>query len=56
MIFQHSCWPDIRYAVRKELTNYDTSQLTKQSNKDYGKLPDKLAEEIPWNKICVYLI
>ena len=22
----------------------------------YGKLPDKLAEEIPWNKLCVYLI
>ena len=22
----------------------------------YGKLPAKLAEEIRWNKICVYLI
>ena len=25
----------------------------KRSNKKYGKLQAKLAEEIPWNRICV---
>ena len=25
-------------------------------NKKYSKISAKLAEEMPWNKICVYLI
>ena len=53
---QHLYWPYIRDAIRKEVTNCDTCQRTKRSNKKYGKLPAKLAEDIPWNKICVYLI
>ena len=28
----------------------------KTFNKKHGKLPDKLAEETPWNKLCVDLI
>ena len=44
MIFQHLYWFDIRYAVRKEVTNCDTCQRTKRSNKKYGKLPAKLPE------------
>ena len=28
----------------------------KTVNKKYGKLPDKLAKETPWNKLCVDLI
>ena len=28
----------------------------KTVNKKYGKLPAKLAEETPWNKLCVDLI
>ena len=39
-----------------EVTNCDTCQRTKQSNKKDGKLPAKLAEEITWNKICVDII
>ena len=35
---------------------YDVCQRTKMSTKIYGKLTAKLAEEIPWNKICVDLI
>ena len=38
------------------MNNCDTCQHTKKSNEKYGKLPAKLAEEIPWNKLCVYLI
>ena len=56
MIFQHLYWLEIKDTVRKELTNCDTFQRTKLSNKKYGKLPAKLSEEIPWNKICVGLI
>ena len=32
MIHQHLYWPNIRYFVRKEVTNCDTCQHTKQSN------------------------
>ena len=34
MIFQHLYWPDIRYAVQKEVNNCDTCQRTKRSNKN----------------------
>ena len=30
--------------------------MYKMVNKNYGELPAKLADEIPWNKLCVYLI
>ena len=56
IILQHLYWPDIRYAIRKEVTICDTCQRTKQSNKKYGRLPAKLAEEILWNKTCVDII
>ena len=56
MICQHVYWPDIRNYVRTEVSNCETCQHTKLSNKKYGKLPAKLAEEIPWNKICVDII
>ena len=56
MIRLHLYWPDIRYSVRKEVTNCDTCQNIKRSNKKYGKLPAKLAEEVPWNKLCVDII
>ena len=38
------------------MTNCDTCQRTKLSNKEYGRLTAKLAEEIPWNKLYVDLI
>ena len=43
MICQHLYWTDIRYFVQKEVTHCDTCQHTKLSNKEYGKLPAKLA-------------
>ena len=48
MICQHFYWPDIRKAVYTEVTNGDTCQHSKQSNKEYGKLPAKLFGEITW--------
>ena len=41
--------------VRREVTKHNVRQRTKRSTKN-GKLPAKLAEEIPWNKPCVDLI
>ena len=55
MILQHLYWTDIRSAVRKEITECDVCQRTKQSNK-YGQLPATLAEEITWDKIFVNII
>ena len=56
MICQHFYWPNIRDAVRQEVNNCDTCQRTKISNKKYGRLPAKSAEEIPRNKLCVDII
>ena len=56
MICKHLYWTNIKYSASKEVNDCNTCQRTKQSNKKYGKLPAKLSEEIPWNKICVDLI
>ena len=56
MIFQHLYCPGIREAVQKEVTGCDTCQRTKRSTTKYSKLPAKLSEETPWNKLCVDLI
>ena len=36
-ILQHLYWPGIRNTVQKEVTNYETVQRTKQSNKNMVK-------------------
>ena len=56
MIRQKMYSPGIKEAVYREVTFCDTCQRTKRSIVKYGKLPAKLAEETPWNKLCVYLI
>ena len=56
MILQHLYWPGIRKSVQKEVTECDVYQRTKRSTKKNGKLPAKLAEETPWNKLCVDII
>ena len=56
IIFQNMYFPGVREAVQKEVNNYDTCQHTKGQQQKYGKLPDKLAEKTPWNKLCVDLM
>ena len=56
MICQYLYWSGIREAVQKKVTKCDVCQGTKRSTKKYGKLPAKLEEGKPWNKLCVYLI
>ena len=56
MIRQYSYWPSIREAVHGEVTRCDVCQRTKLSINKYGKLPDKLEEETPGNKLRVDLL
>ena len=56
MIHQHLYGTIIRNTVWKEVTNYDTFQGTKLSNKKYSKLPAKETEEMPRKKIYIDLI
>ena len=55
-IFQHLYWLGIGKTFREEFTKCDVCQRTKRSTTKCGKLPEKLAEEITWNKLCVDLI
>ena len=55
MIIQNVQQPGIIKAAQKEVTKCDVCQRTKRSIKN-GKLPAKLAEEKPRDKLCVYLI
>ena len=48
--------PVIGKTLREAVTKCGVGQHTKGSTKKYGKLPEKLAEEIPWNKLFVYLV
>ena len=56
IIFQYLYLPGIRAFVKKEFTICDVCQRTKQSSKTNGKLPAKMGEETPWNKLCVNII
>ena len=56
MVFQHLYCPGARKYSRKEVKICDSCQRTKRSNKKYGKLSAKEAEEIPWNKLCVSIV
>ena len=55
MIRKHLYWPGIRESSRKEVTKCDVCQRTKRSTKKNVKVTAKLAEETPWNKLCVDL-
>ena len=56
MILQNLYWPGIRKDVHIKVTRCDTCQRTNFSIFKNGKFPDKLAEETPWNKLCVDII
>ena len=56
VIPQHFYWPGIRKSSQMEVASCDTCQRTESSITKYSKLHVKLAEEIPWNKLCVVII
>ena len=50
------CWYSIRKSVQNKVSNCDTCQKTKMENINYVKLPAKITEALPSNKLFVYLI
>ncbi len=54
-ISQHFIWPNLNKMVKDVCQKCPTCQR-KKSTKKYGLLPEKEAETIPWEKLCVDLI
>ena len=55
-INQHFTWTGLRKTVHEICSKCDQCQRTKRTKKKYGKLPEKVAETIPWQKLCVDMI
>ena len=55
-ISQHFYWKNLRKTVHEIYTKCKTCQFLKRNKKQYGKLPPKEAETIPWDTLCVDLI
>ena len=55
-IAQHFYWPNMRKDVEELCSKCKVCQLNKRNKKKYGHLPEKEAEAIPWDKLCVDLI
>ena len=55
-IRQHFWWNNMRNDVHKICSSCPTCQKTKRTYKNYGHLPEKIAEATPWDKLCVDLI
>lgn len=49
-------WPSLRTAIRQHVKRCDRCQLGKKRRRQYGKLPSKIAEVVPWRSVCVDLI
>ena len=46
----------IKYYSENVCASCHTCQLTKTKRVKYGKLPEKEAEAVPWDVLCIYLI
>jgi hypothetical protein len=55
-IRQHFWWKELRQHVTKICEACDVCQRTKRTHTKYGHLPEKEAEAIPWDKLCVDMI
>ena len=55
-ISQHFYWKNMRKDVEKVCSTCPICQLNKRNKKKYGHLPEKQAEAIPWDVLCVDLI
>jgi len=55
-IRQHLYWPKLRETVHKVCRTCTVCQKEKKTHKKYGHLPEKEAEAVPWEKLCVDLI
>ena len=55
-IRQHFDWKGLRTMVIATCRKCNNCQMAKVTNQKYGKLPAKVAEENPWDTLCVDLI
>jgi len=55
-IRHHLIWKGLRQDVRKKCRTCHMCQIVKRTKSNYGKLPAKEAESIPWDTLCVDLI
>ena len=55
-IRQHFTWKGMRPMIDRIYKGCLACQKSKVSNKKYGKLPVKMAEEHPWDILCMDLI
>jgi hypothetical protein len=46
-------WPSLRKQVRDHVKRCNRCQLGKKRRRQYGKLPSKIAEVVPWKSVCV---
>ena len=49
-------WKSMRQTIRKYVHKCDTCQRSKRKQRQYGKLPPKVAVVIPWKNVCADLI
>ena len=55
-IAQHFYWKNMRKDVEEVVSKCPICQINKRNKKKYGHLPEKEAEAVPWEKLCVDLI
>ena len=55
-IRQNFTWKNLREDVHKMCRKCPVCQKCKKSSKKYGHLPEKAAELVPWDKLCVDLV
>ena len=49
-------WPGLRADVRRHVKSCDRCQKGKRRSRQYGQVPPKIADQVPWQKVCVDLI
>ena len=49
-------WPGLRADVRRHVKSCKRCQLGKRRKRKYGHVPSKIADQVPWQKVCVDLI
>ena len=55
-INQHFYWTNMRKHIVDHVRKCPTCQLTKKKKLQYGQLPAKEAEVIPWHTLCIDLV
>ena len=55
-IVQHCYWPNMRLICKDICSRCARCQMAKKITKKMGLLPEKQAEAVPWQKVCIDLI